>query len=103
MVPVVYSPAYDVTAFGLERLHPFDGRKYRRIRDWLVRQGLRRPPDFVAPTPSTDVPLALLTFRGEAGLRSAVVVDPDAHQGDGTADAIRPWPWARVLDLFERD
>jgi hypothetical protein len=23
MVPVVYSPAYNITAFGLERLHPF--------------------------------------------------------------------------------
>ena len=23
--------------------------------------------------------------------------------GDGTADAIRPWPWAHILDLFEQD
>lgn len=54
VVPIVYSPRYNVTAFGLERLHPFDGRKYGRIRDWLVRQGLRRPRDFVAPAPVTD-------------------------------------------------
>jgi hypothetical protein len=52
MVPLVYSLGYDITAFGLERLLPFDSRKYRRIRDWLVRQGLRRPRDFVAPRPS---------------------------------------------------
>jgi hypothetical protein len=57
MVPLVYSPAYNVTAFGLERLHPFDSRKYRRIRDWLVRQGLRRPRDFVAPRPCTHADL----------------------------------------------
>src|SRR5438874_587014 len=25
MVPVVYSRKYNITAFGLERLHPFDG------------------------------------------------------------------------------
>src|SRR5262249_3655943 len=57
MVPLVYSPRYNITAFGLERLHPFDSRKYRRIRDWLVRQGLRRPGDFVTPPPCTHTDL----------------------------------------------
>lgn len=192
MVPLVYSPAYNITAFGLERLHPFDSRKYRRIHDWLVRQGLRKPQDFVSPRPCTyadlirihtpeylrslrdrkvlarilevpvicyvpawlvawrvlrpmrwatggtilacrlaldkglainlgggyhhagpsrgsgfcayaDVPLALLTLKEESQLRSALVVDTDAHQGNGTADAIRPWLWAHLLDLFEED
>jgi histone deacetylase 11 len=184
MVPIVYSPAYDITAFGLERLHPFDSRKYRRIHDWLVRQGLRKPGDFVVPRPSTqndllrslgdrrvlarilevpllrylpaclvgwrvlrpmrwatggtvqacrlalekgvavnlgggyhhasrdrgggfcvyaDTPLALRTLYDEGEIRSALVVDTDAHQGDGTADALRPWPWAHILDLFEED
>jgi acetoin utilization deacetylase AcuC-like enzyme len=32
-----------------------------------------------------------------------VVVDTDAHQGDGTTDAIRRWPWAHILVLFEQD
>ncbi len=27
---LVYSPKYDLTLYGLERLHPFDGRKYSR-------------------------------------------------------------------------
>src|SRR6516162_1840156 len=49
MVPIVYSSAYNIAALGLERRHPFDGKKYRRIREWLVRQGLRRPGDFIAP------------------------------------------------------
>ncbi|HXG10934.1 MAG TPA: histone deacetylase [Gemmataceae bacterium] len=192
MVPLVYSPVYNITAFGLERLHPFDGRKYRRICDWLIRQGLRKPSDFVLPRPCSqagllrihtpeylrtlgdrrvlarilevpvvrllpawlinwrvlrpmrwatggtllachlalerglainlgggyhhasgsrgggfcvyaDVPLALLTLREEGRLQSALVVDTDVHQGDGTADAIRPWPWAHILDFFEED
>jgi histone deacetylase 11 len=192
MVPLVYSPKYDITAFGLERLHPFDSRKYRRIRDWLVRQGLHQPGDLVTPRPCTqadllrvhspeylrslrnrrvlarilevpvvrhlpawlvawrvlrpmrwasggtvlacrlalerglainlgggyhhagpdrgggfcayaDVPLALLILKEEGRLGSALVVDTDAHQGDGTADALRPWPWAHLLDLFEDD
>ena len=27
---IVFSPQYDITLFGLERLHPFDSRKYGR-------------------------------------------------------------------------
>jgi acetoin utilization deacetylase AcuC-like enzyme len=30
-------------------------------------------------------------------------VDTDAHQGNGTADAIHAWPWAHLLDFFEQD
>jgi histone deacetylase 11 len=190
VVPIVYSPRYNVTAFGLERRHPFDGRKYARIRDWLVRQGLRKPADFVAPRPPTreqlqtvhsaaflgtlkdrrvlaralevpllarlpawltawrvlrpmrlaaggtvlacrlalerglainlgggyhhadgshaggfcvyaDVPMALALLHREGRVRSALVVDTDAHQGNGTADALRPWPWAYVLDFYD--
>src|SRR5579883_2538994 len=57
MIPLVYSSAYNITAFGLERLHPFDSRKYRRIHDWLIRQGLRKPRDFVSPPPCTHADL----------------------------------------------
>src|SRR4029079_6482090 len=51
MIPLVYHPAYNITAFGLERLHPFDSRKYRRIHDALIARGLRRRRDFVRPRP----------------------------------------------------
>lgn len=50
-----------------------------------------------------DVPLALLTFKEEGRLRSALVVYTDAHQGNGTAEESRPWLWAHPLDLFEQD
>jgi histone deacetylase 11 len=192
MVPIVYSRQYNITACGLERLHPFDSRKYARIRNWLIQQGLRKRGDFIAPRPVTrrdlarihtdayldslrnrrvlagilevnviavlpacftawrvlrpmrwatggtvlasrlalergfainlgggfhhagpdkaggfcvyaDAPLALATLHDEGKLRSALVVDTDAHQGNGTADAIRPWPWAHILDFFEQD
>ena len=192
MVPIVYSPAYNVSAFGLERLHPFDGQKYRRIHNWLIAQGLRRPGDFVAPGPCSrrdllavhtpaylrslwrprvlarilevwpvallppcltrwrvlrpmrqatggtvracrlalerglainlgggyhhagpaagggfcvyaDVPLALHLLQQEQKIASALIVDTDVHQGDGTADAIRPWPRVALLDFFEED
>jgi histone deacetylase 11 len=192
MVPIVYSPGYNITALGLERFHPFDSLKYRRIQRWLLRQGLRERGDFSAPAPVTDAdlllvhspcylrslwssrvlarilelpivavlparlvrwrvltpmrravggtiracrlalerglavnlgggfhhagsergggfcvyadgPLALTMLHGEGRIRSALVVDTDAHQGNGTANVIRPWPWAHILDLYEDD
>jgi histone deacetylase 11 len=192
MVPIVYSAGYNITACGLERLHPFDSVKYRRIHDWLIRQGLRTAADFTAPlacgradllrvhTPEylrslrsrrvlarilevfavlflpallvdwrvlrpmrratggtvracrlalerglainlgggyhhtsgrkgggfcvyADVPLALALLKDEGRIETALVVDTDAHQGNGTAEAIAPWPWTHLLDLFEQD
>lgn len=192
MVPIVYSPRYNITAFGLERFHPFDSVKYRRIQQWLLRQGLRKARDFAAPVPITaaellhvhsadylkslrrsrivagilelpflaslpgwvvrwrvlrpmqwaaggtilacrlaleqglavnlgggfhhagpdrgggfcvyaDGPIALAVLRAEGRIGAALVVDTDAHQGNGTADAIRPWPWAHLLDVYEED
>lgn len=192
MIPLIYSPKYNITAFGLERHHPFDSRKYQRIHEWLIRQGLRQARDFFVPRPCTrnellrihapeylhalkqrrelarifelwpiayipawlinwrvlrpmrwatggtllacrkalesglainlgggyhhadgnggggfciyaDVPLALALLHDEGRIRSALVVDTDAHQANGTADALRRWPWAHLLDLYEDD
>ena len=47
--------------------------------------------------------LALRLLFDDKRITSALVVDTDAHQGDGTADLIRPWPWARILDLYQED
>src|SRR5438270_13962848 len=51
MVPLVYHPAYNITAFGLERLHPFDSRKSGRIPDALVARAARRRSAFPRPPP----------------------------------------------------
>jgi histone deacetylase 11 len=32
-----------------------------------------------------------------------MVVDLDAHQGNGTAAVFQDWPWASIVDLYERD
>lgn len=190
MVPIVYHDGYNITACGLERRHPFDSVKYRRIRDELVRQRLRQAGDFAKPGALTsadldllhspeylrslwrarslagivevpvvaklpaaftqwrvlrpmrrqtagtilacrlalehgvavnlgggfhhasgrkghgfcayaDTPTALAVLHGEGRIRAALVIDTDAHQGDGTADAIRGWGWAHVLDFYE--
>ena len=186
MVPLIYSPDYNISAFGLERLHLFDSMKYSRIHAWLIRQGLRQRSNFVLPQSCTaeqllrvhspeylrkltysselarilevgivaylpnqfvdwrvlgpkrlatggttlacrlarehgfainlgggfhhasgehghgfcvyaDTPIALAQLHAEKPFRSVLIVDTDAHQGDGTAKAIRTWPWAKVI------
>jgi histone deacetylase 11 len=190
MLPLIYSAQYNITAFGLEKLHKFDSVKYGRIHDWLIGQGVRKEYDFIAPEPCTredllrvhtadylhrlgdrhelagilemgivnflpasftdwrvlapmrravggtvlacqlarqhgvainisggyhhacpdhgrgfcvyaDAPVALARLHAERPFRSALIVDTDAHQGDGTAESIRRWPWAHLLDFFE--
>ena len=54
MIPLVYHPGYNIKLFGLERLHPFDGRKFEKIQRELVALGLRRPADFAQPEMVTD-------------------------------------------------
>jgi histone deacetylase 11 len=192
MIPIVYHPAFNITAFGLERLHPFDGRKYRRIHDALIARGLRRAKDFARPrmvsrtqlltvhnaeylrlighaaalarilevpvagrlpgwvlnwrvlrpmryaTGGTiaatraalehglainlgggyhhaaaawgggfcvyaDIPLAAKLLHDAGRLDRVMVVDLDAHQGNGTASLFQDWPWAKIYDLYERD
>jgi histone deacetylase 11 len=192
MIPIVYSPRYNVTAWGLERLHPFDSRKYGRIRDALIARGLRRRGDFVTPKPVSrnellkvhsppylrslqssevlagilevpqlsklpgwvlnwrvlrpmrlavggtvlacrlalerglainlgggfhhaggewgsgfcvyaDIPLASWVLHDEKRVGKVLVVDLDAHQGNGTAHLFSRWPWAAILDLYEND
>ena len=42
-IPIVYSPGYNIHAFGVEKLHPFDAAKYRRIFADLVESGTLKP------------------------------------------------------------
>jgi hypothetical protein len=38
-VPIVYSSSYNIHAFGIEKLHPFDASKYRRVFEDLTAVG----------------------------------------------------------------
>ena len=192
MIPLIYHPKYNITVFGLERLHPFDGLKYRRIHDALIADGFRKPDDFVRPDPIreadlsrvhtleylrslrrspvlaeilgvpllgrlpaafidwrvllpmrfatggttlacrmalehglainlaggyhhaaaswgdgfcayADIPLAAATLHAEGLIERVLIVDLDAHQGNGTAATIHSWPWASIFDVYEAD
>jgi histone deacetylase 11 len=48
-VAVVYSENYGIHLGGLERLHPFDIRKYRRIYEALENQGVLSAADVYVP------------------------------------------------------
>jgi histone deacetylase 11 len=192
LIPLIYHPGYNITALGLERLHPFDSRKYRRIHDALIARRLRRRRDFVRPraprhrellelhSPAylnslrnpnvlaqilevpivarlpgwlidwrilrpmrlatggtllacrlaleqgvainlgggfhhaaadwgggfcvyADIPWAAAVLHQERRVGKVLVVDLDAHQGNGTAAVFRDWPWASIFDAYEGD
>jgi histone deacetylase 11 len=86
---VVYSPRYNFSVLGLEKLHPFDARKYGRA--WsLVRQKMGSALDSVSIEPkepvAEEVLLRVHTQEYLASLRSSATV----------ARALELWP-ARLV------
>ena len=39
-LPIIYSSSYDISFFGLEKLHPFDTQKWGNIYKFLIESGL---------------------------------------------------------------
>ena len=39
-LPIIYSPKYDISFFGLEKLHPFDTQKWGNIFKYLLEAGI---------------------------------------------------------------
>lgn len=39
LVPIAYSTSYNITACGIEKLHPFDSEKYRKVFNTLLLPG----------------------------------------------------------------
>lgn len=190
LVPLIYSSHYDITAFGIEKLHPFDGRKFSGIHKSLLETGLRKKNQFISPEALTteqllqvhtkrylkslkhsvelakilevaplavmpaslldwrilkpmrlssggtlltcrmalkhglainigggfhhaesdqgggfcvycDVPIAFSVLRKEGLLKRAMIVDTDAHQGNGFSNVLREESSSYVLDLFD--
>ena len=79
--PVVYSPAYNVEFFGLEKLHPFDSTKYRHIIEGLEAAGALKDSDIIAAAPP------------DAGLLHL------AESDEYLASLQHSWTMARVMEL----
>lgn len=68
---VVYSPGYLIDIGGIEKLHPFDIRKYEKIHEALKSDGLIRDTDTLNPPEVTQDELLLI--HSEAYLQSLQV------------------------------
>lgn len=66
-VPIVYCKEYNVRAFGIEKLHPFDACKFEKIANRLEKEGLCSIKDFRSPIPITKD--ELLDVHGEGYLK----------------------------------
>ena len=65
---IVYSDKYNLTLYGIEKLHPFDSCKYEKIKNALVESGIVMEKDFVEPCPPTKE--QLLRIHSEKYLNS---------------------------------
>ena len=57
---VVYSPGYLINLGGMEKMHPFDIRKYEKIHNGLINDGLLTEEQTLKPAPLTQDDLLLI-------------------------------------------
>jgi histone deacetylase 11 len=102
---LVYHPQYNISFFGLERLHPFDGRKYGRtyralrdkwghaLRDVVIRPGA---PVTGATLLTFHAPAYLEQLRQPTYLANALEVPPIARAPAWLTHwrVLRPMRWA---------
>lgn len=48
-VPVIYSSSYNISFLGIEKLHPFDSKKWGRVCQFLVAAGVIRKDQIIEP------------------------------------------------------
>ncbi|XP_042147844.1 histone deacetylase 11 [Ixodes scapularis] len=59
-LPVVYHPEYNISFYGLEKIHPFDAGKWGKIFDILKNSGLLNATNFHVPHEATKQELLLV-------------------------------------------
>lgn len=63
-LPIVFHPNYDISFFGIEKMHPFDTKKYSKIAQHLQKTCNIKSQDFQIPHLVTDTELMQVhTFR----------------------------------------
>ena len=62
-ISVVYSPGYLINLGGMEKMHPFDIRKYEKIHNGLINDGLLTEAQTLKPAPLTKDELLLIHSR----------------------------------------
>ncbi|MCL4106315.1 UNVERIFIED_CONTAM: hypothetical protein GTU68_003476 [Idotea baltica] len=56
-LPIVFSPGYDITLLGLEKLHPFDSAKYGKIFQLLSEKGVLAGHNHHQPAKASETTL----------------------------------------------
>lgn len=49
LIPIAYSKNYEMRVAGAQKFTDFDLRKYQKIRNQLIREGLRKSDEFLVP------------------------------------------------------
>ncbi|KAH7832934.1 hypothetical protein Vadar_001471 [Vaccinium darrowii] len=90
LVPLIYSPSYDISFPSIEKLHPFDTSKWGRICRFLVVDGVLDNKSIVEPQEATEDDLLVVaaaihqnccsfSFETAAFNRFLAVVDMEVH------------------------
>jgi len=53
-IPLIYSPNYNISFAGLEKLHPFDSCKYKNIMKLLLKNTIIKENSVIEPTAMPD-------------------------------------------------
>lgn len=59
-LPIVYSPDYNFNLFYIEKVHPFDAKKFQRIHHYLINTVGINPQRFYCPQPVSMQDLAIV-------------------------------------------
>ncbi|CAH8302231.1 unnamed protein product [Eruca vesicaria subsp. sativa] len=59
-VSIIYSSAYDISFLGIEKLHPFDSTKWRRVCKFLVSDGFLEEKSIVEPLEASNSDLLVV-------------------------------------------
>ena len=86
MIPIIYSPRYQIDL----GLHVFPTKKYQLVRDRLLQNGLVQADDFLEPAPASWEDLALVhTEEYLTKLRDGTLTEEDVAQLE--------LPWSREM------
>jgi histone deacetylase 11 len=59
-LPIIYSSGYNISVLGLEKLNPFDSKKYGKVYKTLIADGYITPQQICKPTKVSDQDLLLI-------------------------------------------
>eukprot|EP00897_Mesotaenium_endlicherianum_P010621 jgi/Mesen1/9588/ME000657S08868 len=74
-LPIIFSPAYNIGFFGIEKLHPFDASKWSRVHKYMLADGVLTERQVVHPREaSRDDLLVVHTDEYLSKLKSSFLV-----------------------------